>query len=66
VKLKPSKQKEVSKIVEEETKSLKQVLEKTKGYKVLLFIEGKELSTEEFTKFIEEKESKFSDIVFII
>jgi 23S rRNA (pseudouridine1915-N3)-methyltransferase len=66
VKLKPSKQKEINKIIIEETEILKQILKKTKGYKILLFIEWKELSTKDFAKFLEEKESKFSNIIFII
>jgi uncharacterized FlaG/YvyC family protein len=39
MKLKPSKAKEISKIIDDETKELVKILEKTKGYKVLLFIE---------------------------
>ncbi|MBB1565052.1 23S rRNA (pseudouridine(1915)-N(3))-methyltransferase RlmH [Candidatus Gracilibacteria bacterium] len=66
IKLKPSKKKEISEIIAEETDILKKYLEKTKGFKILLFINGKTLDSVSFSEFIEEKQVQFSDIVFII
>lgn len=66
VKMKPSKRSEINEIISEETIELKKYLEKTKGYKVLLYIDSKTMDTIEFSKFIEEKQMKYSDIVFII
>lgn len=66
IKLKPSKKKNISEIIEEETFILKENLWKIKWYKVLLFIDWKTLDSLEFSKFIEEKQANFSDIIFII
>ncbi|MDD2907759.1 MAG: 23S rRNA (pseudouridine(1915)-N(3))-methyltransferase RlmH [Candidatus Gracilibacteria bacterium] len=66
IKLKPSKRKEFVEIINEESIELKKYLEKTKGYKVLLYIDSKTMDTMEFSKFVEEKQMKFGDIVFII
>jgi 23S rRNA (pseudouridine1915-N3)-methyltransferase len=66
IKLKPSKRKESSEIIKEESLELSKILEKTKWYKVLLFIDSKQLDTIKFAKMIEEKQMKYSDVVFII
>ena len=66
VKLKPSKRKESKEIVKDESIELNKVLEKTKWYKVLLYIDSKQLDTIEFSKMIEEKQMQYSDIVFVI
>ena len=66
LKLKPSKKNEISEIIAEETDILKKYLEKTKWFKVLLFINWKMLDSIKFGEFIEEKQVQFSDIVFII
>jgi len=66
IKLKPSKRTEINEIISEETIELKKYLEKNKWFKVLLFIDSKTMGTIEFSKFIEEKQMKYSDIVFII
>lgn len=66
VKLKPSKYEKIKKIVDEETRELQKILSKIKWYKVLLFIEWKHLWTLEFSRFIEENEIKYSNIIFII
>jgi len=66
IKLKPSKRKEFVEIINEESIELKKYLEKTKWYKVLLYIDSKTMDTIEFSKFVEEKQMKFWDIVFII
>lgn len=66
VKLKPSKRNEINEIINEETLELKKYLEKNKWYKVLLYIDCKTMDTIEFSKFVEEKQMKFWDLVFVI
>ncbi len=66
IKIKPSKKKEEVEVKKEETEKLRQILEKTKWYKVLLFIDGKNFDSIEFEKFLSEKQMNFSEIVFII
>lgn len=66
IKLKPSKRKEVSEIIREESLELWKVLEKIKWYKVLLYIDSKQLDTIKFAEMIEKKQMQYSDIVFII
>ncbi len=66
VKLKPSKKKEEVEVKKEETEKLRQALEKTKWYKVLLYIDGKSFSSIEFERFLSEKEMNYKDIIFII
>lgn len=66
IKLKPSKKQEVSQIVSEETFLLKEKLEKIKWYKILLFIEWTQFSTQDFFELCENKMQNHSDIVFII
>lgn len=66
IKLKPSKKQEVSQIISEETSLLKEKLEKIKWYKILLFINGKEFSSEDFCNLCEAKIQTHSDIVFIV
>lgn len=66
IKLKPSKRKESKEIIKEESNHLLKIIEKTKWYKVLLYIDSKELDTLEFAKMIELKQMQYSDIVFII
>ncbi|MGE4443898.1 MAG: 23S rRNA (pseudouridine(1915)-N(3))-methyltransferase RlmH [Candidatus Altimarinota bacterium] len=66
IKLKPSKRKNESEIIEEETSILKEKLEKIKGYKILLYIEGKVISTELLSELVEKNKQTFGDIVFII
>jgi 23S rRNA (pseudouridine1915-N3)-methyltransferase len=66
IKLKPSKRKEEQEIISEETNILKEKLEKEKWYKILLYIEWKTFSTEDFYEFIESKKQNYSDLIFII
>ncbi len=66
VKLKPSKRKNINEIIKEESIELNKKLEKTKWFKVLLYIDSKQLDTLEFAKLIEQKQMQFADIVFII
>lgn len=66
IKLKPSKRKNESEIIEEETSILKEKLEKIKWYKILLYIEGKVISTELLSELVEKNKQTFGDIVFII
>ncbi|NVP17851.1 23S rRNA (pseudouridine(1915)-N(3))-methyltransferase RlmH [Candidatus Gracilibacteria bacterium] len=66
VKLKPSKRTSIQEILLEETIELKRYLEKTKGYKVLLYIDSKTMHTIEFSKFVLDVQMKYTDIIFII
>ncbi|MFK7779938.1 MAG: 23S rRNA (pseudouridine(1915)-N(3))-methyltransferase RlmH [Candidatus Gracilibacteria bacterium] len=66
IKLKPSKRKNINEIVKEESINLVKKLEKIKGYKILLYIDSKQLNTIEFAKMIEQKQMQYSNIVFII
>jgi len=66
IKLKPSKRKESREIISEESKELVKVLQKTKWYKILLYIDSKQLDTIKFSELIEKKQAEFADIVFII
>lgn len=66
IKLKPSKRKEILEIIKEESLELSKILEKIKWYKVLLYIDSKELDTIKFSQMLEEKQMKYSDIVFVI
>ena len=66
MKLKPSKRKIEKEIIEDESKQLKQILEKENGYKVLLYIDSKQLSTEKFLELIEQKQANFWNIIFVI
>ena len=66
VKLKPSKKKNISEIVLEESLELKKVLAKFKWYKVLLYIDWKTRDSLDFAKFIEDKQEKFSNLVFVV
>lgn len=65
-KLKPYKSNDIKKTIQEETKILKEKLQKEKWYKILLYINSKNLSTEEFLYFIESKKQTYSDIIFVI
>lgn len=66
VKLKPSKRTSIQEILLEETIELKRYLEKTKWYKVLLYIDSKTMDTIEFSKFVLDVQMKYTDIIFII
>ncbi len=66
VKLKPSKRKQIPEIIKEESLELSKVLEKTKWYKVLLYIDSKQLDTIAFAEMIEKKQMQYADILFII
>ena len=66
IKLKPSKKKEIQEIIKEETQVLNQKLEFLKGFKILLYINWKEFSTEKLSEYIESKKQNYSDIIFII
>lgn len=66
IKLKPSKRKTQSEIISEETFILKEKLEKTKWYKILLYIEGNILSTEKLFEMVEKNKHTYSDIIFVI
>ena len=66
IKLKPSKKKEASEIVREESRELKKTLDKLSWYKILLDIGSKTISTDDFYKLVEDKKMSYGDIVFII
>ncbi len=66
IKLKPSKRKNPDEIVKDESIELSKILKKITGYKVLLYIDSKQMDTIEFSNMIEEKQMTFADIVFII
>jgi len=66
VKLKPSKRSSTQEILLEETIELKRYLEKTKWYKVLLYIDSKTMDTIEFSKFVLDVQMKYTDIIFVI
>lgn len=66
IKLKPSKGKTSELIIEEETNILKEKLEKTKWFKILLFIEWNILSTEKLSQLVEKNKQNYSDIIFVI
>ena len=66
IKLKPSKRKESNLIIDDESKVLVKFLEKEKWYKVLLYIDSRQLSTMDFYKLVEEKQMQYSNIIFII
>jgi len=64
-KLKPQKW-QPRDIIKKESEILLQALKKEKWYKVLLFIDSKEMKTEEFMDFINDKIMNFSKVVFVI
>ena len=66
IKLKPVKSWDTNEIIKKESLILNKTLEKTSWYKVLLYIDSEELSTEKFEKFIEEKLTSHANIIFII
>ncbi|MDD5213353.1 MAG: 23S rRNA (pseudouridine(1915)-N(3))-methyltransferase RlmH [Candidatus Gracilibacteria bacterium] len=66
MKLKPVNKGSTREIVKAETQILKETLAKTKGYKVLLYIDSKEFDSMGFSDFIEKNRDLYSDVVFII
>ena len=66
IKLKPSKKNNINEIIKEESILINDELSKYKWYKILLYIEWKELDTLELNNLIEEKKHNYSDIIFII
>ncbi len=66
IKLKPSKSKIESEIIRQETEILKEKLEKIKWYKILLYIEWNNISTQDLYKLIEKNKQNYHEIVFVI
>lgn len=66
IKLKPSKKNEINDIIKDETDILNEKLKEIKGYKILLYIDWKVISTQDLAKEIELKKQNFSNIIFII
>lgn len=65
MKLKPQKW-EPKEIIRKESDILLETLKKEKGYKILLYIDSKEMTTEKFAKFIDEKLVNFSSVAFVV
>ncbi|MEA3305149.1 MAG: 23S rRNA (pseudouridine(1915)-N(3))-methyltransferase RlmH [Patescibacteria group bacterium] len=66
VQLKPSKKRTPKEIIQDETIQLQKKLEKMKGYKVVMSVAGKQLSTEDLSHTIEKYTQTHSHIIFII
>jgi 23S rRNA (pseudouridine1915-N3)-methyltransferase len=66
IKLKPEKNGSDEQIISKETDILIQKLEKENWIKIVLNPNGKNFSTEEFYKFIEEKKQIHKNIIFVI
>lgn len=64
--LKPSKKNNPMEVIEEETRVMKERLQKLKGYKILLDIQWNYISTEKFSELVEKNKTTFSQIVFIV
>jgi len=65
-KLKPFKNSNSDLVIEKETEFFKKILEKNKGFKIILSPEWKKFSTSKFYEFIENKKQNFWDIIFFI
>jgi len=65
-KLKPFKNNNSTLVIEKETEILKNILEKTKWYKIILSPEWKKFNTDKFYNFIEDKKQNFWDINFFV
>jgi len=66
IKLKPVKNGSNKQIIEKETENLIKILEKQKGFKIVLNPTWKSLNTEKLFSLIEEKKQHYSNIIFII
>ncbi len=66
IKIKPIKNWTDNQIIEKETKELIKILEKQKGFKIVLNPFWENFDTKKFYNFIELKKQNFSNIIFII
>ena len=66
VKIKPVKNGSDNQIIEKETENLIKILEKQKGFKIVLNPRWKSLNTKELSKLVSEKKHEFPQTVFII
>ena len=66
MKLKPSKRTKAPEIISDESKQLLEIIKKTKWYTVLLYINSAQIDTEKFTQLLEQKQTQYANIVFII
>ena len=66
IKLKPAKKSNQEEIKKQETLSIIEKLDKISSFKILLSLEWKEMSTIEFSNFIDYKLQNYNEIVFII
>ncbi|MDQ7008883.1 MAG: 23S rRNA (pseudouridine(1915)-N(3))-methyltransferase RlmH [Candidatus Gracilibacteria bacterium] len=53
-------------VIEKETDFLKKILEKNKGFKIILSPEGRKFNTQNFYEYIENKKQNYGDISFFI
>ena len=66
IKLKPVKKGSDKQIIENETENLIKILEKQKGFKIILNPKWKNLNTEKLYNLVSEKKHIFPNIIFII
>lgn len=64
--LKPSKKRSANEVITEESNCLLKKLENQSSQKILLHMSGKQQSSENFAKYIDQKQMIFWDISFII
>ena len=65
-KLKPFKNTNSELVIEKETEALKKILEKNKGFKIILSPEWKKFNTQKFYEYIENKKQNFGNVSFFI
>ncbi len=65
-KLKLFKNKNAELVISKETEVLEKLLQKEKGFKIILSPEGKKYNTKEFYKFIENSKQNFGNVSFFI
>lgn len=65
-KLKPSKKKSINEMKKEDTLAIEKVLEKEKGYCMLLSVEWELMKTESFAKSVEYVQAKYANLIFVI
>ena len=66
IKIKPSKKDSIEEAKREDTRNITEKLNKTKGYKILLDINGKSFDTVYFLEFIQKQQQEQANIVFVI
>ena len=66
IKLKPFKNTNWELVISKETEQLEKVLQKEKGYKIILSPEWKKFSTQKFYSHIENSKQNFGNVVFAV